>query len=158
VDEVHRILVVDDESIIVTFLQSLLTAGASASSKENNWGGGAQGDPPPGYLIETARSGAEALQKVRALRPHLVVLDINIPGGNGFEVCQSITDDPNCKHTIVLAMTADTNPDRLRRIQEAGARECLFKPFPMREFLIKAQRYAAESFAQESLERDTAGE
>lgn len=156
--EVHRILVVDDESIIVTFLQSLLTAGASASPKESNGGATPQGDAPPGYLIETASSGAEALQKVSALRPHLVVLDINIPGGNGFEVCQSITDDPNCKHTIVLAMTADSNPDRLRRIQEAGARECLFKPFPMREFLVKAQRYAAEAFAQEARVRDAANQ
>jgi CheY-like chemotaxis protein len=135
--------VVDDESIIVHFLQSLLTAGTSAAPSAESTVG------KPAYRIETASSGSEALTKVQSFRPHLVVLDINIPGGNGFDVCQTITSDPACQHTIVLAMTADSNPDRVRRIQEAGARECLIKPFQLRDFLVKAQRYAAESFARE---------
>ncbi|MFO0945091.1 MAG: response regulator [Planctomycetota bacterium] len=123
----YRILVVDDETIIVQFLQSLLRTGSAE------------------YQIDTASTGEEAIQKAEKTRPHLVVLDINIPSGNGFDVCRHITRQPQCQHTVVLAMTSDTNPDRLRRIQEAGARECLFKPFPLKDFLGKVQKYSAEA-------------
>lgn len=127
----YRILVVDDESIIVQFLRDLLRSGSAS------------------YQIDTASTGEEAMLKAEQSRPHLVVLDINIPSGNGFDVCKHITVHPRCQHTVVLAMTSDTNPDRLRRIQDAGARECLFKPFHLKDFLGKVQRYAAEARERE---------
>lgn len=130
--DLRRILVVDDESIIVSFLQNLLTVGAAE------------------YHIETAGSGEEALRKAEAFRPHLVVLDINIPGVDGFEVCRAIHASPACRHTVVLAMTADANPTRTRQIIDAGARECLSKPFPLKDFLAKARKYVGEAVEREA--------
>jgi CheY-like chemotaxis protein len=128
----RRILVVDDENVIVEFLQALIRGG------------------PDEYIVETANTGQEAIRKAHDLRPHLVVLDINIPGGNGFDVCESVSCDAACRHTVVLAMTADANPERTRRIEALGARECLTKPFSLNEFIQKVRRYTDESIAREA--------
>lgn len=129
----RRVLVVDDETIIVSFLESLLASGAD------------------GFHIVTANRGQEALHKAREWRPHLVVLDINIPDGDGFEVCERLAASKECRHTIVLAMTSDSNPERVRRIVAAGARECLVKPFFLPHFRSRVERYADEGVERERL-------
>ncbi len=129
----RRILVVDDESIIVRFLESLLELGSDA------------------YLVATARTGAEAITKAKALKPHLVILDINLPGSNGFEVCETICKEPSCRHTVVLAMTAEVSPQRVRKIEAAGAFECIRKPFSLPEFLEKVKRYSDDGLAREQV-------
>ena len=110
-ESIRRILVVDDEAIIIEFLRRLLSAGA------------------PRFQVETARSGAEAVEKAASLRPHLVILDIRMPDGDGTLVCEAIHADPNCRHTVVLAMTAASEPAVAERVLSAGAVECLRKPF-----------------------------
>lgn len=127
----RRILVVDDEAIIVDFLKSVLRAKSSE------------------YLIETAERGAEALERAHRLRPHLVLLDINLPNGGGASVCRQIREDPSCRHTIVVAITSDPHPDRVRKLSEAGARECLTKPLVFNDFLAKVERYSLESLQSE---------
>ena len=130
-ESAQRILVVDDEPIIVSFLKQILDVDSTE------------------YQIETARSGAEAISKARQLRPHTVVLDINIPEGDGFDVCAQVRAMPECAHTIVLAMTSQAEPERVRRITQAGAVECLRKPFPLREFLEKVREYSRQARLRE---------
>lgn len=128
--DVRRILVVDDETIIVEFLENLLRSGKRR------------------YQIETAVDGRRAIDKARQFQPHLVVLDINIPVVDGFEVCESILREQAAAPPNVLAITADLNPERLRRIRAAGASECLSKPFSLNDFIARVESLTEDAFAR----------
>jgi len=80
------------------------------------------------YDVLTATSGEEALKKVAQDNPDLVLLDIMMPGMDGFEVCEKIKENPDTAHIPVVMVTAlsDTE-DRVRGL-EAGADDFLSKP------------------------------
>lgn len=80
------------------------------------------------YDVVTATSGQEALDKIPQVRPDLVLLDIMMPGMDGFEVCERIKRDPSMSHIPVVMVTALTeSEDRVRGL-EAGADDFLSKP------------------------------
>lgn len=80
------------------------------------------------YDVLTATSGEEALQKVQQDSPDIVLLDVMMPGMDGFEVCKRIKDDPGTAHIPVVMVTALTDSsDRVRGLQ-AGADDFLSKP------------------------------
>lgn len=80
------------------------------------------------YDVLTATSGQEALEKVRDESPDIVLLDVMMPGMDGFEVCQEIKSDPTYAHIPVVMVTALTDAaDRVRGLQ-AGADDFLSKP------------------------------
>ncbi len=80
------------------------------------------------YDVLTATSGEEALQKVENDSPDIVLLDVMMPGMDGFEVCKKIKESPNNAHIPVVMVTALTdNVDRVRGL-EAGADDFLSKP------------------------------
>lgn len=80
------------------------------------------------YDVLTATSGPEALDKVRAESPDIVLLDVMMPGMDGFEVCAEIKADPAHAHIPVVMVTALTDAaDRVRGL-EAGADDFLSKP------------------------------
>ncbi|MEZ5902298.1 MAG: PleD family two-component system response regulator [Alphaproteobacteria bacterium] len=80
------------------------------------------------YDVLTATSGPEALEKVQTLSPDIVLLDVMMPGMDGFEVCQEIKSDPQYAHIPVVMVTALTDAaDRVRGLQ-AGADDFLSKP------------------------------
>lgn len=80
------------------------------------------------YEVLTATSGAEALEKVQADSPDIVLLDVMMPGMDGFEVCQKIKENPEHAHIPVVMVTALTDAtDRVRGL-EAGADDFLSKP------------------------------
>lgn len=80
------------------------------------------------YEVITATSGPEALEKVRADSPDIVLLDVMMPGMDGFEVCKIIKSDPAYAHIPVVMVTALTDAaDRVRGL-EAGADDFLSKP------------------------------
>lgn len=81
-----KILVVDDEPNIVVPLKFLM---------EQN-----------GYKVETAASGEDAVEAVERFGPHLVLLDIMLPGMDGFEACQRIRETPNGQKTKIIFLTA----------------------------------------------------
>jgi len=82
----------------------------------------------PRARMETAANGFEGLLKVGTFRPDVLLLDLSMPGMDGFEVCRQIKRDPVIRDTRVIVMTArllDAEP----RAMDAGADGFLSKPF-----------------------------
>lgn len=112
----EKILVVDDE---ISLLETL----AYNLKKQ-------------GYDVEMASDGSTALEMARTTHPDLIVLDIMLPGMDGFEVCREIRKEMN---TPVLMLTArDDEIDRVVGL-EVGADDYLTKPFSMRELLARVK-------------------
>lgn len=80
------------------------------------------------YDVLTATSGAEALEKVASASPDLVLLDVMMPGMDGFEVCARIKQNPLLAHIPVVMVTALTDKEDKVRGLEAGADDFLSKP------------------------------
>lgn len=109
-----RILVVDDEPQIRRTMRATLTSA--------------------GYEIDDAKTGEEALLKVRDFRPDLVLLDMNMPGMGGLEACREIRADPNVG--IIMLTVRNTEGDKVEAL-DAGADDFVTKPFSMPELLAR---------------------
>ena len=105
-----RVLVVDDESSIRDVVAEHLSA------------------RPQPYEVMTAADGFEAGRLVVTFRPEAVLLDLRMPGLDGFQVCRTIKADPDTAATIVIAMTGYHTPETEARILECGAVRCVAKP------------------------------
>ena len=105
-----RVLVVDDEASIRDVLSENLTGRS------------------PSYEVMTAADGFEAGRLVATFRPDVVLLDLRMPGVDGFQVCKTIKADPETSSTVVIAMTAYYTPETEARILECGALRCVVKP------------------------------
>jgi excisionase family DNA binding protein len=80
------------------------------------------------YEVMTAADGFEAGRLVATFRPDIVLLDLRMPGLDGFQVCRTIKADPETSSTIVVAITGYHTPETETRIVECGAVRCLAKP------------------------------
>ncbi|HZG56850.1 response regulator transcription factor [Paenibacillus sp.] len=90
-----------------------------------------------GYRVRTARSGAEGLESIRLEEPDLIVLDIMMPGIDGWEVCRRLREAGS--RVPVLMLTAkDEIGDRVRGL-DAGADDYLIKPFALEELLARVR-------------------
>jgi len=89
-----------------------------------------------GYKVETSADGLEAFQKAHAGNYNLILLDIMLPGMDGFEICRKIRAE---KNTPILMLTArDDEIDRIVGL-EVGADDYMSKPFSMRELLARVK-------------------
>lgn len=89
-----------------------------------------------GYQVDSVGDGNSALVKVREQEPDLILLDIMLPGLDGFEVCRELRKD---KSTPILMLTArDNEIDRVVGL-EVGADDYLTKPFSMRELIARVK-------------------
>ena len=89
-----------------------------------------------GYEVETASDGPSALEIARSTQPNLILLDIMLPGLDGFEVCRLLRQEMS---TPVLMLTArDDEIDRVVGL-EVGADDYLTKPFSMRELIARVK-------------------
>ena len=111
------ILVVDDDRQLNRFLVELLRSKHA------------------GTLVESAYDGFEAGAKVQAVKPDVVVLDLMMPGMDGFQVCERLKSDVDTMHVRVVAMTGYSIEENERRIMDAGADRFLKKPFSNTELL-----------------------
>src|SRR5579872_6049533 len=109
-----RILVVDDEPQIRRIMRTTLTGA--------------------GYEVDDAKTGEEALVKVRAFRPDLVVLDINMPGMGGLATCRAIRSDSGAG--IIMLTVRNTEADKVEAL-DAGADDFVTKPFSTPELLAR---------------------
>lgn len=112
-----RVLVVDDNRSFARYLADLL---ANQSTSIDT---------------ETAHDGFDAGRKVLQFSPDIVLLDLKMPGMDGFSVCQQLKDDEITRHIRIIAMTGYYTPDNEARILTAGAEACLAKPFDKRVLL-----------------------
>jgi two-component system alkaline phosphatase synthesis response regulator PhoP/two-component system response regulator VicR len=96
-----------------------------------------------GHRVETAVNGTEALEKVRTARPELLVLDVNMPGPDGFEVLAQLKEDPATVEIPVIMLTALSTDDHIRRGWGIGADVYLSKPFNPHELGLLVDRWAA---------------
>ncbi len=105
-----RVLVVDDDPNICRSIADLIRRHA------------------PHVETETARDGFEAGAKVESFRPHALVLDLMMPGMDGFEVCRRLRERPTLNHIRIVAITGFANAENVERVLAAGADACLPKP------------------------------
>ena len=81
-----------------------------------------------GFAVEEAANGAEAVEKVRAFRPHLVLMDVWMPVLDGLAATRRLKADAQTKDVPVLALSADAYPPAPERALRAGCRAFLPKP------------------------------
>ncbi len=92
-----------------------------------------------GYRVGVAVDGPAALDAVRRYRPAVVVLDVMLPGIDGYGVCRALRADPGTADPMVLMLTArDGTPDRVTGL-DAGADDYLVKPFAYDELLARVR-------------------
>jgi putative two-component system response regulator len=132
-----RLLVVDDEPANVDVLVRIMTR--------------------LGYDVASASDGAGALAAVAERAPDIVLLDVNMPGVDGFEVCRRLKADPATRLIPIILVTAlAATEDRVRGI-EAGADDFITKPFVKAELearvrsLTRLKRYTDELDSAESV-------
>ncbi len=116
---VSRILVVDDQRANIEIMAELLRS--------------------RGYLVDSAVSGEEALDRVRTDPPDLVITDIIMPGMSGYEVCMRLRADPATALTpVVLVTSLDPQQERITGI-EAGADDFISKPVNWAELFARVR-------------------
>lgn len=93
----------------------------------------------PEVEIIEANDSFKAGALVATLKPEVVILDLRMPGMDGFEVCKLIKSQEHTRHANVLAMTAYPSNESEKNILDCGAKVCLTKPLDM-ELLIKEIR------------------
>jgi two-component system cell cycle response regulator DivK len=81
-----------------------------------------------GFHVEQAIHGEEALRKIAATHPDVIVMDLAMPVLDGWEATQRIKTDDATKHIVVIALTGHVYGDNLRRAHEVGADAVLTKP------------------------------
>jgi DNA-binding response OmpR family regulator len=98
-----------------------------------------------GYEVDTALSGPEALEKTRLGLPHLIVLDIMLPGMDGYEVCQVLRTQTRTSHIPIIFLTQkDERSDKLQGL-ELGADDYITKPFDIEELSLRVQNAIARA-------------
>ncbi len=93
-----------------------------------------------GYDAHIARNGLEAVERALALRPDAMVLDINMPGLDGFGVLSAIQDQAPDLNLPTLVLTARHSSDDVRMAIALGARDYLTKPFTEAQLLARVAR------------------
>lgn len=91
------------------------------------------------YGVVSAQNGREALDKIRRHLPDLVLLDLDMPLMNGYEVCEQLKADPATAEIPVLMLTAWAEPDQRVKGLRLGAEDYLAKPFDYRELLERVK-------------------
>ncbi|MFN0117957.1 MAG: response regulator [Elusimicrobiota bacterium] len=95
------------------------------------------------FIVETAKDGFSAGQKWVSFKPDLVVLDLYLPGVDGFDICASMKKTEKKKKTKVLAITGYVTPANQKRILDSGANDFLAKPFIPKQLLKKVEQLLA---------------
>ena len=112
-----QIMIVDDDRFVPEVLQEFLS------------------NLKAPLAIEIAHDGFEAGRKLSAFMPDIILLDLMMPGLDGFDICRRIKSDPATAQIRVIAMTGYPTEENIKRILSAGAKVCLAKPVDHDELL-----------------------
>lgn len=116
----RRVLVVEDEDNIAIALDYLMTR--------------------EGYDHDRIANGADAMDRIRATHPDLVLLDVMLPEVSGYEICQGVRLDPALSDVKILMMTARGSAIERRKGLALGADGFISKPFELRELRDEVRR------------------
>lgn len=108
-----------------------------------------------GYEVRPVTSGQEALEAVKQSLPDLVLLDVNMPGMDGYEVCERLKNDEKSKSVPVIFLTALHSTTDIVNAFKAGAADYLTKPFRFDELLARVQNHLALRQAHKALEEQS---
>ena len=92
-----------------------------------------------GYELLVAQSGAEAIATAKEAKPHLILLDINMPGIDGYETCRRLKREPETKNIPVVLLTAKGRDADKRLGYEVGAVDYVIKPFSPNRLIERIQ-------------------
>ncbi|MDP3981075.1 MAG: response regulator [Chlamydiota bacterium] len=120
-----KILVIDDEQAMVSQICEML------DTNDKN------------YLIQSTTDPFEACIKLGSFKPDLVILDIKMPGIDGFQICSRIRNNPDIKHANILVITGFSDEENIRRIKEFGVEAILEKPIQPEKLIEKVQQLLA---------------
>lgn len=112
----QRILVVDDERRIVDIVKAYLEK--------------------DGFAVSTAYDGQTALERIRAERPDLIVLDLMLPGISGLDICRTVRQES--KTPVIMLTARDDDADKIVGL-ELGADDYVTKPFNPRELVARVR-------------------
>jgi twitching motility two-component system response regulator PilH len=105
---IQKILIVDDSPTELYYLTDILVRN--------------------GFTVTTADNGEEALAKIRAERPELILMDVVMPGANGFQVTRSIARDPELASVpVIICSSKNQETDRIWGMRQ-GAKDYFVKP------------------------------
>lgn len=124
-EERKRVLVVEDEDNIAIALDHVIGA--------------------EGYDRDRVANGGEALARIRATRPDLVVLDVMLPEVSGYEICQDVKLDPELRDVKILMMTARGSAMERRKGLALGADGFILKPFELKDLRDELRRLLARA-------------
>ena len=109
-----------------------------------------------GYQVLPADSGELALAAVTARCPELILLDVRMPGIDGFEVCRRLKSSPATRHVPIILISAFDEVNEQAEGLRLGAADYITKPFQTEELLARVETHLALSQAQASLRRQAA--
>jgi adenylate cyclase len=104
-----------------------------------------------GHKVVAAESGQKALQVAPVETPDLILLDVNMPGMDGFEVCRQLKSNPATSQIPVIMLTAQTDVDSRVKGLAVGADDYLAKPFSPRELMARLERSLRTKAASDDL-------
>jgi len=96
-----------------------------------------------------ANSGREALEAVSYSKPDLILLDVNMPGMSGFEVCKKLKEGAETKEIPVIFLTAKTDPEDIREGFTAGGVDYICKPFNSKELFSRVKTHLELSMSRQ---------
>jgi two-component system OmpR family response regulator len=117
---IPRLLVVDDDELVLELITTRLELA--------------------GYDTYAARDGIQALQRAHQVRPQAMVLDLNMPRADGFEVLEAMARSPRTSQIPVLVLTVRNRPEDVRTAIRLGAKDYLTKPFEDQQLLRRVAR------------------
>lgn len=115
----HRVLIADDEPNILLSLEFLMKR--------------------EGYQVLVAKDGQEAVDTIVREKPNLVLLDAMMPKKTGYEVCNEVRSNEECKKTLILMLTAKGRDTDIAKGMALGADAYMVKPFSTKELAQKVK-------------------
>lgn len=88
-----------------------------------------------GYDVITANDGVDGLSKLDGQKIHLIISDVNMPNMDGITFVKEVKKHPNYKFTPIIILTTESEPDKKKQGQEAGAKAWVVKPFQPAQML-----------------------
>ena len=128
----RRVLVVDDEPFVLELVTTRLTLA--------------------GYRTFSARDGREALTRMMDVRPEAMILDINMPGLDGFSVLRHMRTSGLTDRIATMVLTARNQPEDVQTAISLGARDYLSKPFRDDQLLARVARLMRKRSAERPVE------